>query len=181
MKVQYKILENVKKVNQIEEGIFFDKKPKITGRDMTTDKFYQRQIVNNLFPMLDEYGIVMLNRPIKSSPSILKYLGRDEKDVRVTLVFMNNNDKVDNYGDGDNSMFVNVGYNHIEKEAGLVDLTTDEGIDSAFELITMTIEDIANSSKQEEKQAEEKKETSKSSLEDFDSDIDNLINFKNSN
>lgn len=134
------------------------------------DEKYERKIIKKLFPMLRQYGINMLERPIEDNPGNQLYIGRDENDRRVYIEFINKYEPGLNNREAKYDMFVKAGYDGQLHDAGVIDLFKKNHVEAAFELITMVLEDTSNN----EEDQEEKKEP------EVNKELDDLANFKNS-
>lgn len=155
MKAHNQILINLQKSkdNSLDEAT---KWKHIAGpRYKHMDQVYEQRIDTKLFPILRNYGINMLSKPIEEGPGNVIYIGRDENDKRVTLEFINRyepglQNRIAKY-----DMFVKVTYNGKTENTGIIDLSSKDYVDQAFSLITMTLEDLSNENKHVEKEPEE--------------------------
>lgn len=171
MKVQNQILVNLEK-SKLEE---ITKWKHISGpRYKFMDDKYELNIMTKLIPMLHKYGITMVQRPVIDKPGKQVYNGYDSNHNRISFGFYNQHeDKLDNR-EGKYDMLVTIKYNGTETEAGVINLQDRDYIEEAFEIITMTLEDLGfKLDGQEETNKEEPK-----SSEDLE--LDDLANFKNS-
>ena len=169
MKVQNQILVNLEK-SELDEAT---KWKHLAGpRYKHMDDKYEPKILFKLFPMLAKYGIKMLYKPIKDEPGYQIYLGSDENDNSITLEFINKYEPGLDNREGKYDMFVKVGYNYKTADAGVIDLSKKDHVEKAFELITMTLEDLMNENKEVYKDEKEEQEDNP--------ELDSLAKFKSS-
>ena len=158
-------------INPMNEGT---KWTSLTGKKYRyMDEFYMNEIITKLFPMLRQYGINMLNSPVKEGPGVAVYMGRDENDKQISLEFINKYEPGLKNREGENDMFVKASYGWTKRDVGMIDLSTEEGIEQAFSLITMTLEDITNEDIDD-------KEEEENNNDDYDQELEDLANFKSS-
>lgn len=162
MKVQTNILLNLKKMNEasVWKRLYGPKE----YRPM--DQSYQKNIVQGLFPLFNAYGYKMMMSPIKNEPGFQLYLGYDKDYNELQFYFYNQHINKKDYRESNRDLLCEVRYNGKREEVGVIDLNSKEGIDSAFELITMTLEKMKEPEKAEDKEEED------------DPELADLINFK---
>jgi hypothetical protein len=133
------------------------------------DDKYELNIMTKLIPMLNQYGLDFPRRPIQDKPGSQTYIGYDSDLNKIRLTFYNQHEDKLNNREGKYDMLVTIDYKGQSTEAGVVDLKSRNSLDEAFELITMTLEDLGFNIDTKEK------ETSNDS-----SELDDLANFKSS-
>lgn len=144
------------------------------------DEKYEEQIMTKLIPMLRKYGLSMSQRPISDKPGSQKYIGRDAENESVGISFHSQHVDKENNRESKYDLLVKIYYKGNRVEAGVIDLNSPDTINKAFELITMTLEDLGVSlegmekpkTKDETKEPEERKEPN--------NDLDDLLAFRNS-
>ena len=133
------------------------------------DEKYEKNIINKLIPMLHNYGLDMALYPTKSAPGYQNYAGYAEDGSRVDFKFISEYEPTRNNRNGKYDMTVKIHHKGNEEIAGVINLNNRDSVDEAFELITMTLENMGIiGNKQEEKPAED------------NSELDDLANFKKS-
>ena len=172
MKVQNQILVNLEK-SELDEAT---KWKHIAGpRYKFMDEKYEMNIMTKLIPMLYKYGIDIAQRPIQDKPGKQSYVGYDKDYNKIRFNFYNQHeDKLDNR-EGKYDMLVTIDYKENSVEAGVVDLRNKDYAEKAFEIITMTLEDLGfnlDGSKETPKEEQPKSED--------DIELDNLASFKKS-
>ena len=171
MKVQNQILANLEK-SELDEAT---KWKHIAGpRYKPMDEKYEMDIMTKLIPMLYKYGIRMSQRPIQDKPGKQVYIGYDKDYNRIRFSFYNQHeDKLENR-EGKYDMLVTIDYTDSSVEAGVVDLRNKDSVEKAFELITMTLEDLGYNVDGSEGTSKEQPKS------EDDIELDNLASFKKS-
>ncbi|MBO7615035.1 MAG: hypothetical protein J6T15_05005 [Bacilli bacterium] len=166
MRLNNEILSSLKK-EKLRESMWkksFGKKQKFI------DDKPQQQIQEDLIPLLNAYGIKMIAKPYINRPQQQTYIGFDNNNNRIHLTFSISPRVVDdNFG----NIAVSIRYKGKDEDLGTIDISTPQGLDETFSLITSALEylglDIEGNGKEEEKPKEEN-----------DPDVDELIKFKSS-
>lgn len=135
------------------------------------DQGYQQAIMKKLNKLLSAYDIDMINKPIINKPHAQTYIGYDTDNNQIQIIFSSRHiDKMD-YREGKNDMLVQIRYKDKLETAGVVDLSNKDNLDAAFQIITMTLENMGFKLEGQEDKKEENK---------LDPEIENLRNFRDS-
>lgn len=166
MKVQTSILSNLREQERLDE---YTKWKRIAGpKYKNMDETYELDIMTKLVPMLNKYGIKMVQHPLVDKPGKQTYVGFDNDGNKIRFNFYNQHeDKLDNR-EGKYDMLVTIDYEGETVEAGVVDLKSKDGVENAFSLITMTLEDLGVNINNNAKEVNQETNT----------ELDDLANFK---
>lgn len=181
MKASNKILENLRKYEEfadVEELIESSKWRHYSGQRLSAmDDGYEQKIQNKLLPLLNGYDIKMHERPFIDKPGRQVYYGTTPSGDEIVLTFYNHHDDKAENREGKHDMLVNVMFNGNKQDAGVINLDNVDGLDDAFGLITMTLEDLGFKLSD----GEDKKEVKKSSTNhEDDPEYGDLVKFKHS-
>lgn len=144
--------------------------PRYDTMDM---KYYEGNIRKKLLPLLREYGINMGEIPYVDKPGTQKYVGRTPNHERVILTFQNTHQDKRDYREGITDMLITVDLDGAEEEAGVVDLRQNGAEEDAFELITMTLENLGYDMNKTQEESESKDSTE----DDLGDEVNGLANF----
>ena len=104
-------------------------------------KEYSKDIVSNLFPLLNEFGIKMYNNPMTIQPGKIVYAGNlDGKQVQIA--FFNAYEENKDMGEGEDTLYAKVAYNGGMKDAGYIKLDNSDNSELAFSQITKALEEL---------------------------------------
>lgn len=130
---------------------------------------YVNDLKNNLFPLLNEFGIKLYSSPMTTQPGKVVYAGNlDGKQIQ--LVFMNAYEDNKDVGEGEDILYCKISYNSRMKDVGYIKVDNEENADMAFSQITKTLEELGyetqadieakeqEAKKQEEDKAREEEE-----------------------
>ena len=147
MKLQNKILENLGVYGSYEtdnellersqwKQIFGKKSPAMDT------KYYQGKIIKKLIPLLKKYGIEISMFPSPDEPGYQVYSAYGSDKGRIDFKFINGYKPTEDYRNGKYDMTVKILNNGDEETAGVINLSNDNYVDEAFEIITMTLENM---------------------------------------
>lgn len=140
MKTLSKILLESLNEDSLNESLL-DLYKRVAGPRRKNIKEYSKDIVNNLFPLLKEFGLNMYSNPMTSQPGKLVYAGQlDGKQVQIA--FFSSYTDNEEIGEGENNLFCKISYNSRMKDVGYIDVSTPENADNAFSMITKTLEEL---------------------------------------
>ena len=104
------------------------------------DDGYSNLIETKLIPMLNAYGLNVNDYPSSKKPGVYVYRG-ESGDKPFKLYFYNANTDSDGVDEGKFSMLVKLLTDDDFSDIGVVDLTNQDGLEDAFSLITMALDD----------------------------------------
>ena len=147
MKLQNKILENL--------GVYdsYNKESELLERSQWTQifgkkspamdtKHYQGKIIRKLIPLLKKYGIDISMFPNPDEPGYQVYSAYGSDKGRIDFKFINGYTPTEDYRNGKYDMTVKILNNGNEETAGVINLSNANYVDEAFEIITMTLENM---------------------------------------
>ena len=159
-------LEDFDDAWKLEEASIFKR---IAGPDRKQVKEYLKDITNNLFPLLEEFGIKMYNNPMTLQPGKVVYAGL-LSGKQIQLAFFNAYEDNKDIGEGEDALFCKLAYNSKTSDVGYIKVDSEENADIAFSQITKTLEELGyetqadieakeqEAKKQEEDKAREEEE-----------------------
>lgn len=136
------------------------------------DEKYMKNIINKLIPMLHQYGIEMSLYPSKDAPGYQNYMGYAPDKSRIDFKFISSFKPTSGDREGKYDMTVKIYHEGDEEIAGVITLGSRDEVEEAFEIITMTLENmgiIGDKPKGEETDKPKSKE---------DLELDDLAKFK---
>jgi hypothetical protein len=169
MRVHNEILQNIRR-DQLDKATQWKN---LIGRKnyKFMDEKYEMKIMSKLIPLLHDYGIKMSQRPVTDEPGIQSYTGYDKDGERVSFRFYNRNSEKDKNREGKYDLLVKIYYRGKHETVGVVDLNSKDGVENAFSLITMTLENMGVNMGLD---SDVKEETPQEDT----SELDNLANFR---
>lgn len=117
------------------------------------DQGYEFDIITKLLPKFKEYGLSVPLSPVRKEPGMLHFVMYDKDYDRISLDFYNVHEDITNENKYNNPLLVKVSYlkwyspkeekekhefykkDLFNKEVGEIDLSTNENVDKAFNLI----------------------------------------------
>ena len=122
----------------INEASIFNR---IAGPKRKQIKDYEKLIINNLFPLLQEFGFKLYTRPLTQKPGKVVYAGNIEGKP-VQLAFFNAYEDNEEIGEPKDSLFCKVSYAGKLNDVGYINLDSENDAELAFSQITKALEEI---------------------------------------